>query len=120
MQSEVCFTGAMRLTSVKTVLIVLYSASGENLDIPHSKDKASWEGFVVKINKSLNDLDLEFRHLHDETTGKEMYALVSNLACPSSFGTLNTSPWLRSTEKVMKLRRWPPTIPLERLHTSKL
>lgn len=31
---------------------------------------------MADINNSLNCLDLEFRHLTDEQTGKEMYALV--------------------------------------------
>jgi len=33
---------------------------------------------VARINKTLDKLDLEFRHLNDESTGREMYALVWN------------------------------------------
>lgn len=44
---------------------------------PQPTDKAAWEAFVAKINASLNDLDLEFRHLHDESNGNEVYALAS-------------------------------------------
>jgi RNAse (barnase) inhibitor barstar len=32
---------------------------------------------VVKVNQALNPLDLEFRHLQEETSGREMYAIVS-------------------------------------------
>ena len=55
------------------------TASNNTLKIPISKDKDSWNVFVAKINKSLDKLDLEFRHMHDELSGKEMYALVSIL-----------------------------------------
>ena len=34
---------------------------------------------MAKINRSLDKLDLEFRHMHDELSGKEMYAIVSIL-----------------------------------------
>jgi len=51
-------------------------AANEDVNVSRSNDQASWDAFVVKINSSLNSLDLEFRHLHDETTGREMYALV--------------------------------------------
>jgi hypothetical protein len=57
---------------------MLVAADG-NLDIPHSNDAAAWNTFVAKINKSLDKLDLEFRHLNDEITGKEMYAIVSRV-----------------------------------------
>jgi hypothetical protein len=51
-------------------------AVNEDLVVRHSNDQASWDAFIVKVNASLNSLDLEFRHLHDEATGREMYALV--------------------------------------------
>ncbi|KDR81537.1 hypothetical protein GALMADRAFT_60342 [Galerina marginata CBS 339.88] len=58
--------------SVKAV-----NASDNTLNIRHSKDDGSWQEFVGKINKSLDKLDLEFRTLHDELSGREMYALVN-------------------------------------------
>ncbi|KAG5653976.1 hypothetical protein H0H81_008844 [Sphagnurus paluster] len=48
-----------------------------NLDIPYSDSKDAWDAFVTKINRSLDSLDLEFRHLHDESSGIETYALVN-------------------------------------------
>jgi non-structural maintenance of chromosomes element 1 len=50
--------------------------ANDKLDIVHSGDKAAWDTFVGKINDSLDSLDFEFRHLNDEVTGREMYALV--------------------------------------------
>jgi hypothetical protein len=47
---------------------------------------------VAKINRSLDKLDLEFRHMHDELSGKEMYALVS-LSFNSIFLCVNET-WL--------------------------
>ncbi|KAF5381065.1 hypothetical protein D9615_003893 [Tricholomella constricta] len=52
-------------------------AANLDLDIPHSNIKDNWDAIVTKINRSLDSLDLEFRHLHDENSGKEMYALVN-------------------------------------------
>lgn len=51
-------------------------AADNTLDIPNNGSKAAWEEFVAKVNNSLDNLDLEFRHLNDETTGRVMYALV--------------------------------------------
>jgi hypothetical protein len=55
----------------------ILTASNNTLEIPVSKDKDSWNVFVAKINRSLDKLDLEFRQMHDQLSGKEMYAIVS-------------------------------------------
>lgn len=34
----------------------------------------------MEVNASINGLDLEIAHLHDEITGREMLALVRTLA----------------------------------------
>lgn len=52
------------------------SASNDKLDIPFSNNADAWNDFVTKINKSLDKLDIEFRLFHDESSGREMYALV--------------------------------------------
>ncbi|RDB21203.1 Non-structural maintenance of chromosomes element 1 [Hypsizygus marmoreus] len=52
-------------------------AAEPDISVPYSQTKDAWDAFVVKVNKSIDNLDLEFRHLHDETTGREMYALVN-------------------------------------------
>ncbi|KAJ7470701.1 Nse1 non-SMC component of SMC5-6 complex-domain-containing protein [Mycena latifolia] len=52
-------------------------AADDSLDIPHSVDQDEWDAFVAKLNESLNPLDLEFRHLQEETTGRVMYAIVN-------------------------------------------
>ena len=55
-------------------------AAEDALDIPNDESRTAWDDFVAKVNVSLDNLDLEFRHLHDELTGRAMYALVrSNL-----------------------------------------
>ncbi|KAI0831418.1 Nse1 non-SMC component of SMC5-6 complex-domain-containing protein [Trametes gibbosa] len=51
--------------------------ANETLDIPYRADRNSWDNFVTSVNEALNPLDLEFAHLHDEVTGKEMYAVVN-------------------------------------------
>ncbi|KAI0028114.1 Nse1 non-SMC component of SMC5-6 complex-domain-containing protein [Vararia minispora EC-137] len=48
-------------------------AVDEALDV----QRKPWDEFVAQINDSLNSLDLEFSRLHDEETGKEMWALVN-------------------------------------------
>jgi hypothetical protein len=80
------------LPLVKQELISLsnIAAVNEDLNVHYSKDRAAWDNFVGEINGSLNSLDLEFRHLHDEMEGKEMYGLVSdllplNLSCSDAF-----------------------------------
>lgn len=63
------------------------TAADADLGLPFKGDQASWDNFVKKINESLNTLDLEFRHLHDEQTGREMLALVSDRTRFSVCGT---------------------------------
>ena len=53
-----------------------FTASNNALNIPFSKADNAWNEFVAKINRSLDKLDLEFRAVHDETTGRELYGLV--------------------------------------------
>lgn len=48
-----------------------------SVDVPHIATKDTWDTFVATLNRSLDTLDLEFRYLHDETSGVEMYALVN-------------------------------------------
>ncbi|KAF9500944.1 hypothetical protein BDN71DRAFT_1439849 [Pleurotus eryngii] len=52
-------------------------AADDSLAIAHSNQRAAWDEFVARVNTSIDNLDLEFRHLHDEHTGREMYALVN-------------------------------------------
>ncbi|KAJ6630738.1 Nse1 non-SMC component of SMC5-6 complex-domain-containing protein [Mycena sp. CBHHK59/15] len=52
-------------------------AADDSLDIPHTEDRDEWNAFVKKVNDSLDPLDLEFRHLQEELTGREMYAIVN-------------------------------------------
>ena len=51
-------------------------ATDNSLEITQPQNKADWDAFLVKVNKSLDHLDLEFRHLLDESSGKEMYGVV--------------------------------------------
>ena len=61
---------------------IMFTASNNTLNIPNTKDRGSWDAFVakIKINRSLDKLDLEFRYMPDELSGKEMYAIVRILA----------------------------------------
>ncbi|KAN0076986.1 Nse1 non-SMC component of SMC5-6 complex domain containing protein [Tylopilus felleus] len=52
-------------------------AADPTLSIAFDDSRQAWDRFVSSINSSLNPLDLEFRHLMDEQTGKEMYAVVN-------------------------------------------
>ncbi|KAI0636855.1 Nse1 non-SMC component of SMC5-6 complex-domain-containing protein [Trametes polyzona] len=49
----------------------------ETLDIEYRADRQSWDNFVTSVSDALSPLDLEFTHMHDEVTGKEMYAVVN-------------------------------------------
>ena len=44
-----------------------------------------WGEFLARINKSLDALDLELSRIHNEVTGKEVYALVSAPQLPDQF-----------------------------------
>ncbi|KAF8231304.1 hypothetical protein L208DRAFT_72990 [Tricholoma matsutake] len=52
-------------------------AADNSIELPQATGKANWDAFVVKVNKSLDNLDLEFRHVLDENSGTEMYAVVN-------------------------------------------
>lgn len=52
-------------------------AIDETLEVEYGEDRASWDAWVTKINTALNPLDLEFAHILDESTGKDMYAIVN-------------------------------------------
>ncbi|KAG9318781.1 Nse1 non-SMC component of SMC5-6 complex-domain-containing protein [Chiua virens] len=47
------------------------------LAVRFDESRQAWDRFVTDINIALNPLDLEFRHLSDEQTGTEMYAVVN-------------------------------------------
>jgi hypothetical protein len=51
-------------------------AADDSIEFPRARGKEEWDSFLVKVNKSIDSLDLEFRQLHDEASGREMYALV--------------------------------------------
>ncbi|KAI0780812.1 Nse1 non-SMC component of SMC5-6 complex-domain-containing protein [Trametes elegans] len=51
--------------------------ANETLDIEYHGDRNSWDNFVAGVNDALNPLDLEFVHVHDEVSGKEVYAVVN-------------------------------------------
>ncbi|KAF7363384.1 Non-structural maintenance of chromosomes element 1 [Mycena sanguinolenta] len=52
-------------------------AADDSLEIPHSDTREEWDAFVIKVNQALDPLDLEFRHLQEETSGREMYAIYT-------------------------------------------
>jgi len=63
---------ALREKCVASVL-----AADDSLDIEYQDGRPAWEAFVTNINQALDCLDLDFRQLSDEQTGREMYGLVN-------------------------------------------
>lgn len=51
-------------------------ASNDALNLPQSNDDKSWIAFMDRINGSIDKLELQLRTIHDESSGKEMCALV--------------------------------------------
>ena len=65
------------LLRVTTRLTRFYTAAADDsLDVPFTGTKEAWDAWVAKINQALNPLDLEFAHMNDQATGKELYAMV--------------------------------------------
>jgi hypothetical protein len=83
------------------------AAADERLQIAHNGDAAAWTNFVGQINKSIDRLDLEFRNVHDEATGIEMYILViRSIPYPGINCSPMTSHFPRSIGRAMKSRNW--------------
>ncbi|KAF9532248.1 Nse1 non-SMC component of SMC5-6 complex-domain-containing protein [Crepidotus variabilis] len=59
----------------KSVEVV--NAADEGLDIEFVNNDDAWNVFTTRINNTLDKLDLEFRLVHDELSGRDMYALVN-------------------------------------------
>ncbi|CAA7271772.1 unnamed protein product [Cyclocybe aegerita] len=57
--------------------LALLEAANEALNIRTSKKEEDWQNYVTHINATIDKLDLEFRSIHDELSGREMYALVN-------------------------------------------
>ena len=54
-------------------------AADDTLPINANTNSADgWSDFLATVNRSLDPLNLELSRMRNETTGKEMYALVSN------------------------------------------
>lgn len=51
-------------------------ASNNALNLPQSNDDESWIAFMDRINGSIDKLELQLRTIRDESSGKEMCALV--------------------------------------------
>lgn len=65
-----------------------------SLAIRFDDSKQGWDKFVSDINTALNPLDLEFRHLMDEQTGVEMFAVVRHPAASDTSLALTLSFFL--------------------------
>ena len=92
-------------------------ASNDALNINFVNNANNWDEFVARINRTLDKLELEFRLLHDESTGREMYALVHISHITRIRLSIYTR--IRSIGRVMKSRRWPQTIPQLKSHSSR-
>lgn len=58
-----------------------YAADVDNsINIGTGRDKNIWNDFLKDMNDALNDLDLEFKTMQDESTGRKMCALVRNIS----------------------------------------
>ncbi|KIL69676.1 hypothetical protein M378DRAFT_184086 [Amanita muscaria Koide BX008] len=47
------------------------------LELPDPDSDDAWYNFIAKVNKSLDELHLDFRRVEDESTGKPVYILVN-------------------------------------------
>ena len=56
--------------------LTLSPVADPSLAIRFDDSRQAWDKFTTEINTSLNSLDLEFRHLIDEQSGVEMWAIV--------------------------------------------
>ena len=54
----------------------VFAAVDATLELPDPDSDDAWYSFVAKINKSLDELHLDFRRVVDESTGKHVYILV--------------------------------------------
>ncbi|KAK0210670.1 Nse1 non-SMC component of SMC5-6 complex-domain-containing protein [Desarmillaria ectypa] len=57
--------------------VEVVKAADENVNIQYTGSDLSWDDFVARVNKSLDALDLGFRLVQDELTGKKMYVLAN-------------------------------------------
>ncbi|KAF9264808.1 hypothetical protein L218DRAFT_817999, partial [Marasmius fiardii PR-910] len=46
-------------------------------EIPYTNTEQSWELFLGNVNSTIDDLDLEFKGIQDELTGKRLFSLVN-------------------------------------------
>jgi hypothetical protein len=44
--------------------------------LPDPENAEAWNSFISKVNKSLDEFNLDFRRLSDESTGKPVYVIV--------------------------------------------
>ncbi|KAL0946997.1 hypothetical protein HGRIS_013142 [Hohenbuehelia grisea] len=71
------FVSATLAQTIWARCVAAVKAADPTLQIQHSSNRLAWDDFVARINVDLNGLDLEFKNLHDENTGREMYCLVN-------------------------------------------
>lgn len=72
-----CFLRPPFSRHTRSTRVRICAEANETVDIEYRADRNSWDNFVTSVNEALNPIDLEFAHLHDEVSGKEMYAVVS-------------------------------------------
>lgn len=46
------------------------------IQVSFNPTRDAWDNFLNELNDTLNPLDLEIAHMHDEITGNEIIALV--------------------------------------------
>ncbi|KAJ7740672.1 Nse1 non-SMC component of SMC5-6 complex-domain-containing protein [Mycena maculata] len=72
--------GVLSLKLAQTLWVkskVAVMAADNNLEIAHAGTRDEWDAFVKRLNESLDNLDLEFKQFQEETTGRDMYAIVN-------------------------------------------
>ena len=58
-------------------------AVDETIEIEYGENM--WDGWVNRINSALEPLAIEFAHVFDEATGKDMYALVRGFSAQCQY-----------------------------------
>ncbi|KAL0071515.1 hypothetical protein AAF712_001372 [Marasmius tenuissimus] len=48
-----------------------------SINVPYTNTETSWDSFLDNVNKTLNDLELEFKAIQDEITGKRLLSIVN-------------------------------------------
>ncbi len=97
MPSAVCVSRLRTCHLSQTRLV----AADNTLELPDADNVEAWYSFVAKVNKSLDEFNLDFRRVLDESTGDPVYVVV-RVFCFILSAKLMAD---RSTPKATRLHR---------------